>query len=87
MRTRNTIVVVYGALLFGKRARQFSGTRWPRSASKSMSFGWFIVTTSACKPCSTDNACALDAPCDCLIATVSPLFCLYAETNAVLMSL
>lgn len=41
-----------------------------------MSFGWFIVTTSACNPCSTDSACALDAPCDCLIVTVSPVFCL-----------
>lgn len=52
-----------------------------------MSFGWFIVTTSACSPCSTDSACALDAPCDCLIVTVSPVCCLYAAAKLALMSL
>ena len=52
-----------------------------------MSFGWFIVTTSACRPCSTDSACALDAPCDWRIDTFSPLFCLYAAMKPALMSL
>ncbi len=86
-RTRNTIVVEYGELPFGRRVRQFFGSNWPRSASRSMSFGWFIVTTSACNPCSTDSACALDAPCDCRTDTVSPVFCLYAATKLALMSL
>jgi hypothetical protein len=53
----------------------------------SMSLAWFIVTTSACKPSTTERACLLEPPWDCLTATVSPVLSYQLFAKAWLTSL
>ena len=73
LRTRNTIVDVYGELLCGKRVCQFSGSSLPFCAIASMSYASASVTTSASMPSITLLACAPEPPCDCLMTTFSPV--------------
>ncbi len=53
LRTRNTIVDVYGALLFGSRLSQFNGSSFACCAMLSMSAARASVTTSPGKPSMT----------------------------------
>ncbi len=74
MRTRNTIVDVYGVLLCGSRFCQSAGSSLPFSAIALMSYASASVTTSASRPSMTVRACLPEPPCDCLMVTFSPVF-------------
>ena len=63
-RTRNTIVEVYGVLLFGSRFCQ-SFVVSPAFAIASTSYASASVTTSASSPSMTARAWLPDPPCDC----------------------
>src|SRR6185503_7122473 len=73
LRTRNTIVDVYGALLCGSRDCQLTGSNLPLVAIASMSPASASVTTSAGRPSMTVRACLPDPPCDCFTVTSSPV--------------
>src|SRR4030095_13804729 len=73
LRTRHTIVEVYGELLCGRRDCQFTGRSLPFVAIASTSPASASVTTSAGSPSMTVRACLPEPPCDCLIVTVSPV--------------
>ncbi|MNN96020.1 hypothetical protein D3C81_2149320 [compost metagenome] len=64
MRTMNTVAEVNGALLFGRRVTQLSGTSLPLSARALMSVAMFMVMTSAGRPSITERACLLEPPKD-----------------------
>ncbi len=72
LRTMNTVAEVNGALLFGRRLTQSSGTSLPLSARALMSVAMFMVITSAGSPSMTERACLLDPPKD--ICTVTSSF-------------
>ena len=74
LRTMKTIAEVYGEALFGNFFVQSLATS-PLSARNSMSFAWFIVTTSASRPSATARTCFDEPPCDCFTSTASPVFC------------
>ena len=61
----------YGALLFGSRSSQLSGSRRPFSAIASMSPASASVTTSASMPSITERACLPEPPCDWRTLTLS----------------
>ncbi|MNL25194.1 hypothetical protein D3C87_1466670 [compost metagenome] len=84
MRTMNTVAEVNGALLFGRRVTQFSGTSLPLSARALMSVAMFMVMTSAGRPSITERACLLEPPKD--ICTVMFSLCSACQCfwNAVL---
>src|SRR5262245_50024317 len=86
LRTRNTIVDVYGELLCGKRDCQFTGSSLPLVATASMSPASASVTTSAGRPSMTVRACLPEPPCDCLTVTSSPVLPFQYFANAALYS-
>ena len=61
MRTRNSMVLLVGEALPGKRLAQSLATT-PVLAKKSTSVVVFMVTTSASSPSFTARACALEPP-------------------------
>ena len=63
LRTRNTMVLVFGTAWSGSRSAQPGASR-PRPASASMSDASARVTTSAGNPSSTARACAPEPPCE-----------------------
>ncbi|MNV69307.1 hypothetical protein D3C71_1622120 [compost metagenome] len=71
MRTMNTVAEVNGALLFGRRVTQLSGTSLPLSARALMSVAMFMVMTSAGRPSITARACLLEPPKDICTLTFS----------------
>src|SRR5258708_33688781 len=73
LRTRITDTDVVGELLLGRRLAQSWGMSLARSNRMSMSLAWFIVITSASRPCATLPAFLLEPPCDWLIVSVSPV--------------
>src|ERR1044072_3584201 len=85
LRTRNTIVEVYGALLLGRRLCQLMGSSLPFSAIASTSAASASVTTSAGRPSITERACLPDPPCDWLILTSSPGFAFQYLAKAALL--
>jgi hypothetical protein len=74
LRTRKTIVEVYGELFSGRRFCQAAGKSFPCFAIASMSLASASVTTSADSPSMTERACLPEPPWDCLMLTVSPVF-------------
>src|SRR5882724_4833982 len=84
LRTRNTIVEVYGELLSGKRLAQLMGSSFPWVATASMSAASARVTTSAESPSMTERACLPDPPCDWLILTSWPVLAFQYFANAAL---
>src|SRR5690348_1731365 len=82
LRTRNTMVDVYGELLLGKRFCQSEGRSFPFSAMASISYANASVTTSAGRPSMTDRACLPEPPWDCLMVNLSPVFALQYLMNA-----
>src|SRR3569832_873427 len=87
LRTRNTIVEVYGELFSERRLAQLMGNSLPCVATASMSAARASVTTSACRPSITDRACLPDPPCDWLILTSCPVFFFLFFVFVVLFSL
>ena len=85
MRTRNTIVEVYGELFCGKRFCHAAVVR-PACATASMSYARARVTTSASSPSITARACPPEPACDCLMLIVCPVFPFQYLTNAALKS-
>ncbi|MNH40658.1 hypothetical protein D3C79_1020140 [compost metagenome] len=71
LRTRNTMVEVYGVLASGRRFCQSSGKVLPSLAISSMSPARARVTTSARKPSITARPCLPEPPWDCWIFTLS----------------
>src|SRR5215468_7151480 len=84
LRTRNTIVEVYGELLSARRLAQLIGNSLPCAATASISAASASVTTSAARPSITERACLPEPPCDWLILTSSPVFCFQYLANAAL---
>src|SRR4030095_2064973 len=84
LRTRNTIVEVYGELLLGRRRCQSTGSSLARWTISSMSWANASVPTSASSPSMTARAWRPEPPCDCLIATACPLGDCHWATNALL---
>src|SRR3954452_10366923 len=84
LRTRNTMVEVYGELLSVRRLAQLIGSSLPCVATASMSAARANVTTSACRPSITDRACLPEPPCDWLILTSCPVFAFQYFANAAL---
>ncbi len=72
LRTRNTIVDVYGQLLCGKRFCQSAGIRLGQLGDLVDVVGEASVTTSAFRPSMTARACVPAPPCDCSIVTSCP---------------
>jgi hypothetical protein len=85
LRTRNTIVDVYGAAFFGSRVAQ-SDLMSPALAIASMSYASASVTTSASRPSITARACLPEPPCDCSIVTFCPVLASHDLANAALTS-
>src|SRR4030095_9210672 len=86
LRTRHTIVEVYGELLCGRRDCQFTGSSLPFVAIASTSPASASVTTSAGRPSMTVRACLPDPPCDCLTVRSSPVLPFQYFANAALYS-
>src|SRR3569833_1746307 len=84
LRTMNTMVDVYGALLFGNRLSQLSGNSFACCAMLSMYAASASVTTSPGRPSMTARAWRPDPPCDWLMRTVWPVLAFQYFTNAVL---
>src|SRR5690242_7003279 len=72
LRTRNTMVEVYGALLLGKRVAQSADEISPALRMASTSYHRARVTTSASRPSMIERAWAPDPPWDCLMVTLWP---------------
>ena len=87
LRTRNTIVDVYGALLCGNRVCQLSGRSFAMRAISSMSYASASVTTSASRPSITLRACLPDPPWDCLMTIFSPVLACHCRAKSALISL
>src|SRR5690242_950788 len=73
LRTRNTMVEVYGALLSGRLFCQSAGSNFPCSAIASISYARASVTTSASSPWMTDWADLPDPEWDWETTTLSPV--------------
>jgi hypothetical protein len=86
LRTRNTIVDVYGALFQGRRFCHAAGSSLPCFAMASMSPASASVTTSAESPSMTERACLPEPPCDCLIETSAPVVAFQWSANSALYS-
>ena len=85
LRTRNTIVDVYGVLLFGSRFCQPLSVR-PALAMASMSNASASVTTSASSPSMTARAWLPEPPCEARMVTVCPVLLFQYFSNAALNS-
>ena len=82
LRTRNTIVDVYGELLFGRRDCHDAGKRRLIDWMLSMSHASASVTTSALRPSMTARAWLPEPPCDICTATLWPVSASHFATNA-----
>src|SRR5918993_3647854 len=86
LRTRNTIVDVYGELLFGKRDCHDAGSRRLTDWMLSMSHGGGGVTMSALRPSMTARAWLPEPPCDICTSISSPVSASHFATNCSLNS-
>src|SRR5262245_48291033 len=84
LRTRNTMVDVYGELLCGRRDCQFTGRSLRLVTRASMSAAKASVTTSAGRPSITVRACLPEPPCDCLMFTSCPVLVFQYWVNSLL---
>ncbi len=82
LRTRKTIVDVYGVALFGSLASHPGLMACDLSTMASISEATPSVTTSACRPSMTERACFPEPPCDCSMLTVCPVFCFQSSEKA-----
>ena len=86
LRTRNTIVDVYGVLLCGRRFCQSAGSSFAVVGDRVDVVGERQRDDVGVEAVDHGRACLPEPPCDCLIVTFSPVFACQCLANAALKS-